>query len=62
MSEMRLDVPIRYRTVKGWSGKRYQIRMTEKEIQARRILGLVASVAIGIPAWIIVMAIAAGLI
>ena len=62
MSEMRLGVPVRYKTVRGWSGKRYWIRMTEREIQARRILGLVGCVVIGMPLLVLIMAVAAGLI
>ena len=59
---MELGMKIRYKTVRGWSGKKYQVRMTEQEINARRILGLVGSIVIGVPAWILIMAVAAGLI
>ena len=59
---MELGVKVRYKTVRGWSGRKYQVRMTEEEINARRILGLIASIAIGVPVWILIMAMAAGLI
>lgn len=59
---MELGMKIRYKTVKGWSGKKYQIRMTEQEIKARRIIGLIGCVVIGTPAWILIMAVAAGLL
>ena len=59
---MELGMKIRYKTVRGWSGKKYKVRMTEREINARRIIGLIGCVVIGTPAWILIMAIAAGLI
>ena len=62
MSEMRLGVPVRYKTVRGWSGKKYWIRLTEREIQARRIIGLIGCVVIGMPAMVLIMAVAVGLI
>ena len=53
---------IRYKTVRGWSGRRYRVRMSEQEINARRILGLIGCIVVGVPAWILAMALAAGLI
>ena len=53
---------IRYKSVRGWSGKKYQVRMTEEEINARRILGLVGCIVIGVPVWILIMAFASGVI
>lgn len=51
-----------YKTVRSWSGKRYRVRMTNQEINARRILGLVFGIVVVVPAWVIAMALAAGLI
>ena len=59
---MELGMKVQYKTVKGWSGKKYQVRMTEKEINARRVIGLVVGIVVGTPLWIAVMALAAGLI
>ena len=59
---MQLDMKIRYKTVRGWSGRRYKVRMSEQEINARRILGLIGCVVVGVPAWILAMALAAGLL
>ena len=51
-----------YRTVKGWSGKRYQVQMTQAEIDARETVRLITSILIVTPVMIIVMAFAAGLL
>ena len=59
---MELGVKARYRKHRGWDGKIYWVRMTEQEINARRILGLVACVVVGMPAFVLIMALAAGII
>ena len=62
MNDMRLSVPVRYKTVRGWSGRRYRVRMTEREIRARRVIGLIGCIGLGTPLWILIMAWAANLI
>ena len=62
MTDMKLDTPVRYKTFKGWDGKRYKVRMTPKEIRERNALGILFGILIGVPVWILVMAKAAGLI
>ena len=62
MNGIRMDIPVRYRTVRGWSGRKYLVRMTESEINARRILGLIGCILVGVPIWILIMAIAAGVV
>lgn len=59
---MEIRIVEQYKTVRGWSGRRYRVRMTNAEIEARRLLGLVGGIVIGVPAWFIAMALAAGLI
>lgn len=59
---MEVRIAEQYKTVRSWSGKRYRVRMTNQEINARRILGLVFGIVVVVPAWVIVMALAAGLI
>lgn len=53
---------IRYRKIKGWSGTVYQVRMSKKEIEERRKLGLFVSIVTFIPTMIFVMAFAAGML
>lgn len=59
---MELGWKDQYKTVRGWSGKRYKVRMTEAEIKAKNALQLTLCIVIGTPAWILIMALAAGLI
>lgn len=59
---MEVRMREQYKTVRGWSGKRYRVQMTNAEIEARRIWGLVGAVVIGVPVWVFAMALAAGLI
>ena len=59
---MEISVKEQYRTVRGWSGRRYRVQMTNAEIEARRIWGLIGGIVIGVPVWVIAMALAAGLI
>ena len=58
----KLGTEPQYRTVKGWSGKKYLVQMTQAEIDARETIRLIGSILIVTPVMIIVMAIAAGLI
>lgn len=51
-----------YRTVKGWSGKKYRVYMSQAEIDAREKIKLWVGVSILTPVWVVIMAIAAGLI
>ena len=59
---MEVRIAEQYKTVRSCSGKRYRVRMTNQEINARRILGLVFGIVVVVPAWVIAMALAAGLI
>ena len=59
---MELGVKVRYKAVRGWSGKWYRVRMTQEEIRRRNVIGLIAGIVIGTPVWILIMAMAAGLI
>lgn len=52
----------RYRTVKGWSGKKYRVRMTDAEIQVRERIGLCVAVCLITPAMVFLMALVAGMI
>lgn len=59
---MEIRVREQYKTVKGWSGKRYRVQMTNAEIEARRICGLIFAAVVCMPALVLIMAKAAGLI
>lgn len=51
-----------YKTVKGWSGKKYYVKMTEAEIESRRKLGLFISVMVTVPAMVFLFALCAGML
>ena len=59
---MNLSTDIHYRRYRGWSGKIYYVQMTEAEVKAREKIKLIASILITVPAMIIIMALAAGMI
>lgn len=59
---MMLGTKVQYKTVRGWSGKKYQVRMTAAEIEVRRICGLIFAAVIVMPVWVLIMALAAGMI
>lgn len=62
MKETRMEVPVRYKTVRGWSGTRYRVRMTDEEIRAIEGVKLLTGILIGVPGLVVLMAVAAGLI
>lgn len=59
---MQLGTHPQYKVVKGWSGKRYKVQMSQSEINAREVIRLVGSILIVTPVMIVLMAMAAGLI
>lgn len=54
---MQTDV---YKTVKGWSGRRYRVQMTKAEIRNREAILLTIGVTVIVPIMVILMAAAAG--
>lgn len=62
MINMTVNTRGQYKSVRGMSGQIYKVRMSEKEMNARRILGLIFGIVVVVPAWVIAMALAAGLI
>ena len=62
MEKIRMDVPVHYKTFKGWDGKRYKVRMTPDEIREKNTLGILFGIILGVPLFIMIAAKCAGLI
>ena len=62
MSENRCGEIVRYRRERGWSGRTYYVRMTEREIRVIESLKLAVGIVVCVPVMVWIMAWAAGLI
>ena len=51
-----------YRTVKGWDGRVYRVYLSQDELEYRERVKLWASVLLGTPLMVVIMALAAGMI